>query len=322
MFEQLTIDETTFRSWQPTFQAAFELRLKKALDQLLAECPPRLADAIRHAVIDGGKRLRPMLVILGAHLVQTHFVPTDTHLPDLDDAPDNQNRTQWLEPAWQAAIAIELIHCYSLIHDDLPSMDNDDLRRGKPTVHRAFDEATAILAGDALQSLAFSLLAQASQIDTETRLNWVSVLGTGANRMVFGQQLDLHPPGQIPSLAALTRMHELKTGALMRAALMMGASKGSDEDRAALEAFIHPLGLAFQIQDDILDATGTAEKLGKTPGKDANDHKYSYVTVLGLSAARKQLDATMREAMNALEPLGARACPLRACARFILQRDH
>ena len=309
MFDHLTLDTATFQSWQRDFQAAFEIRLKQRLDDILSESPRRLADAIGHAVIDGGKRLRPMLVILGASLDSTPGT-----LPDPNDPR--------LEHVWNAAVAIELIHCYSLIHDDLPSMDNDDLRRGKPTVHRAFDEATAILAGDALQSLAFSLLADAPQTDVETRLHWVSLLSTGANRMVFGQQLDLNPPAQTPALAELTRMHELKTGALLYAALMMGASDCSAEDRTALEAFIRPLGLAFQIQDDILDATGTAEQLGKTPGKDAADHKYSYVTVLGLDAARAHLNATMSDALNALDPLGTRACGLRACARFVLMRDH
>ena len=309
MFDQLTLDIATFQSWQRDIQSVFETKLKQRLDDILSESPQRLADAIGHAVIDGGKRLRPMLVILGASLDSTPGT-----LPDPNDSR--------LEHVWNAAVAIELIHGYSLIHDDLPSMDNDDLRRGKPTVHRAFDEATAILAGDALQSLAFSLLADAPQTDVETRLHWVSLLSTGANRMVFGQQLDLNPPAQVPALAELTRMHELKTGALLYAALMMGASGCSAEDRAALEAFIRPLGLAFQIQDDILDATGTAEQLGKTPGKDAADHKYSYVTVLGLDAARTHLNATMRDALNALEPMGTRACPLRACARFVLMRDH
>ncbi|ACX96503.1 polyprenyl synthetase family protein [Halothiobacillus neapolitanus] len=309
MFDHLTIDTVTFQSWQSDFQTAFDIRLKQRLGNMLGESPQRLKDAIGHAVIDGGKRLRPILVVLGASLDST-----PGSLPDPNDPR--------LEQLWNAAVAIELIHGYSLIHDDLPSMDNDDLRRGKPTVHRVFDEATAILAGDALQSLAFSLLADAPQTDVKTRLNWVSLLSTGANRMVFGQQLDLNPPAQIPALAELTRMHELKTGALLYAALMMGANQSSAEDRAALEAFIRPLGLAFQIQDDILDATGTAEQLGKTPGKDAADHKYSYVTVLGLDAARIHLNATMSEALNALEPMGTRACGLRACARFVLMRDH
>lgn len=309
MFDQLTLDIATFQSWQRDIQSVFETKLTQGLGNILSASPQRLADAIGHAVIDGGKRLRPMLVILGASLDSTAGA-----LPDPNDPR--------LEQIWNAAVAIELIHGYSLIHDDLPSMDNDDLRRGKPTVHRAFDEATAILAGDALQSLAFGLLADTPQVDAATRLHWVSLLSTGANRMVFGQMLDLSPPAQAPALAELTRMHELKTGALLYAALMMGARSRSAEDQAALEAFIRPLGLAFQIQDDILDATGTAEQLGKTPGKDAADHKYSYVTMLGLDAARTHLNATIRDALNALEPMGTRACALRACARFVLMRDH
>lgn len=309
MFEQLVLGTDAFQSWQLTFRSVFETKLKQRLNVILGESPKRLADAIEHAVIDGGKRLRPMLVILGASLDSAPGT-----LPD----PNDPN----LETNWNAAIAIELIHGYSLIHDDLPCMDNDDLRRGKPTVHRAFDEATAILAGDAMQSLAFSLLADGAGNDASTHLHWISQLSTGASRMVFGQHLDLHQPAQAPTLTELTRMHELKTGALLHAALMMGACGNSANDRAALEAFIRSLGLAFQIKDDILDATGTAEQLGKTPGKDATDNKYSYVTVLGLETAHAHLNATMITALNALEPLGTRACALRACARFVLMRDH
>jgi len=321
MFDQLMLDTATFQAWQRATQAAFEIKLKQRLDDILSDSPPRLADAIGHAVIDGGKRLRPILVILGSHLGSQLSPQSARDLSTTPSALPDPNDPQ-LDYIWNAAIAIELIHGYSLIHDDLPSMDNDDLRRGKPTVHRAFDEATAILAGDALQSLAFSLLADAPLADADTRLRWINLLSTGANRMVFGQQLDLNPPKQTPPLSELARMHELKTGALLYAALMMGATNCPTEDRAVLEGFIRPLGLAFQIQDDILDATGTAEQLGKTPGKDASDHKYSFVTVLGVAAARAHLNATVQEALDALEPLGTRACALRACARFVLMRDH
>ncbi len=303
------VSPTEFRAWQQGFKHAFEARLNDQLPRILNQAPPRLAKAIAYAVQDGGKRLRPMLVMLGGNTGDTH-----SPLPDLN-SPD-------LQLLWTAAIAVELIHGYSLIHDDLPSMDNDDLRRGKPTVHRAFDEATAILAGDALQSLAFNLLSTATAVPADTRLAWLQLLSTGANQMVYGQQLDTTPTAVAPTDTELSHRHHLKTGALLHAALMMGTVHQPAPIQAALTAFIRPLGLAFQIQDDILDATGTATALGKTPGKDAADHKHSYVTVLGLTAARAHLNNTILEALAALEPLGASADALRACTEFVLTRDH
>lgn len=298
-----------FITWHQAFKPLFEAQLAKHLPLILAGAPPRLAEAISYAVQEGGKRIRPMLVLLGGHLADS-----SPQLPAL--ATLNQS------PLWPAAIAVELIHGYSLIHDDLPSMDNDDLRRGKPTVHRAFDEATAILAGDALQSLAFLLLSTAPYATDATRLAWVRLLSEGANRMVYGQHMDTMPRTRAPTTPELSQMHQLKTGALLNAALMMGAVTTPPAVQAALSAFIRPLGLAFQIQDDILDATGSVDKLGKTPGKDAADHKASYVTVLGLDCARRQLSTTMTEALHALAPLGQSANALRACAEFVLTRDH
>ncbi len=298
-----------FTTWHQAFKQLFEAQLAQHLPLILAGAPARLADAISYAVQQGGKRIRPMLVLLGGHMADgTPLLPEPATL--------NQS------PLWPAAIAVELIHGYSLIHDDLPSMDNDDLRRGKPTVHRAFDEATAILAGDALQSLAFLLLSTAPEATDATRLAWVRLLSEGANRMVFGQHIDTSPATHAPTPPELSQMHLLKTGALLHAALMMGAVHQSEAIQAALAAFIRPLGLAFQIQDDILDATGSVDQLGKTPGKDAADHKASYVTVLGLDCARRHLSTTMTEALHALAPLGESANALRACAEFVLTRDH
>lgn len=298
-----------FSAWHQAFKPLFEAQLAAHLSPILADAPPRLAEAISYAVQQGGKRIRPMLVMLGGH-----GADGGKRLPE----PSALNQS----PLWPAAIAVELIHGYSLIHDDLPSMDNDDLRRGKPTVHRAFDEATAILAGDALQSLAFGLLSDAQKPTDATRLAWVRLLSEGASRMVFGQHMDTTPATRAPTTAELSQMHQLKTGALLHAALMMGAVTKTPTVQAALAAFIRPLGLAFQIQDDILDATGSIEQLGKTPGKDAADHKASYVTVLGLDTARRHLRTTMAEAVQALAPLGQSADALRACAEFVLTRDH
>lgn len=311
----LTLAE--FTQWHADFRRVFEERLITTLAPLLAGMPTRLSEAVRYAILDGGKRLRPMLVVLGFSL--TTSSGARGALPDLSAAE--------LDVLWPAAIAIELIHGYSLIHDDLPAMDNDDLRRGKPTIHRAFDEPTAILAGDVLQTLAFDLLAQApapGKTTPDLQLTWVRLLARGATDMVSGQQLDLTPPTQAPEEDDLGRMHRLKTGALLRSALLMGAATAQPEDplHAILARFIGPLGLAFQIQDDILDATGTAAQLGKTPGKDAAQAKYSYVTVLGLDAARQRLEQTVNDARAALTPLGAAAAPLRACADFVLTRNH
>lgn len=305
-----------FTQWQATFRDVFEQRLIEALDARLADMPPRLSDAVRYAVLDGGKRLRPMLVLLGYAL---------TANPDISGALPDPTDNEFAA-VWPAAIAIELIHGYSLVHDDLPAMDDDDLRRGKPTVHRAFDEATAILAGDVLQTLAFDLLLQEIPdypVAASVQLAWTRLLARGSVEMVSGQQLDLNP-STTPSEQELGHMHNLKTGALLRSALLMGAAAGRTDGsvEASLEAFIVPLGLAFQIQDDILDETGTVAQLGKTPGKDAAQAKSSYVTVLGLERARQRLTETIDAALAALVPLGNAADPLRACAHFVLTRNH
>lgn len=295
-----------FTTWQTTFRPAFDEHIRHALPSLLVEAPSRLADAIRYGVGNGGKRLRPMLVAL-SYAFSRQCIPP---------APN----TDFYAPIWPAAIALELIHCYSLIHDDLPSMDDDDLRRGQPTVHRAFDEATAILTGDALQTLSIELLAHANA-PTPVRLDWIRDLAQGANRMVFGQHIDLNA-NRFDSLPHLRQLHQLKTGALLEAAVRLGARAADNHRLDALLAFIAPLGLAFQIQDDILDVTGTADHLGKTPGKDAADEKCSYVTLLGLDAATLERDACLNAANAALAPFNETADALRALAAFVTQRTH
>ncbi|KTG16427.1 MULTISPECIES: polyprenyl synthetase family protein [unclassified Guyparkeria] len=307
-----------FDDWLQSFRRQVESRLATVLDRQLADAPPQLADALRYATLDGGKRLRPALVFIGS-LVGHPW-------------PDSENER--FDSLWSAAIAVELIHVYSLVHDDLPSMDDDELRRGRPTVHRAFDEATAILAGDALQSLAFGEMA-GSSAEPAVRLDWSRRLAeaAGPTGMVGGQAIDLSLAGQTdeagqrPDLATLADLHDRKTGALIRASLALGARWAGLPARQTrlVEEFGRLLGRAFQIQDDILDVTGSAESLGKTPGKDAAADKCSYVTVAGLDGARRELDDTVRHAHAALwelATLGADPQALSACLEFVTQRQH
>jgi len=308
------ITPSEFQDWHQRFRTRFEHEIAATLDRGLTDAPARLGDAIRHAALDGGKRLRPLLVLLACQL-GVNTTAEEPSLPDLD-SPD-------LDEVWPAAVAIELIHVYSLIHDDLPSMDDDDLRRGRPTVHRAFDEATAILAGDALQSLAFEQLASAPT-EPDVRLTWVRILShaAGPAGMVGGQQIDLDSEQLRLPLDRIERLHEMKTGQLIRAALLIGAAAGglSSEQTAALDRFGRELGLAFQIQDDILDVTGSADSLGKTPGKDAAADKNSFVRALGLKPAQEALQNAIDQAMAAIAPFGERARALTACAHFVMTR--
>jgi len=318
-----------FDHWLIAFRDQVEGRLTDALDRQLADTPPHLARALRHATLDGGKRFRPALVFLGSLIGHSW--------PETGEAR--------FDSLWPAAIAVELVHVYSLVHDDLPSMDDDDLRRGRPTLHRAFDEATAILAGDALQSLAFTTLAEA-KTDAATRLEWTRHLAAaiGPAGMVGGQAIDLVLAGQAsnqdtgsqagqanhddaPDLARLADLHDRKTGALIRASLVMGARWAQLPERQLrlIDNFGRLLGRAFQIQDDILDVTGSAEDLGKTPGKDAAADKCSYVTVAGLDGARRELDDTVRHAhavLWELATLGADGQALSACLDFVTRRRY
>lgn len=265
--------------------------------------PVELHRAMRYAVLGGGKRLRPLLVYaagiaLGANL----------------DALD------------AAACAVEFIHAYSLVHDDLPAMDDDALRRGRPTCHIVFGEAMAILAGDALQALAFEILADATDIDdAETHLRMLQVLGRacGAEGMAGGQAFDLAAVGHRLDLAELERMHDYKTGALIRASVMLGALASGCRDTATLDAldrFGRAVGLAFQVRDDILDVEGDAAVIGKTQGKDAAADKPTFVSIIGMDASRHRLDELVGEALAAVEPLGERGKTLAALARFAVER--
>lgn len=283
-----------------------EARLAAMMDaELAGGAPPRLIAAMRHGVLGGGKRLRPFLLMESARL--------------FDVPPDLSAR---------AAAAIECVHCYSLIHDDLPAMDDDSIRRGKPTVHKAFDEWTAILAGDALLTLAFeSLASRDSGLDADTRTDLLGGLAraSGARGMAGGQCLDLEaeklgqPPA--PSAAHVERLHGMKTGALLQFSCEAGAILGRApaEDREALARFGEHLGLAFQIADDLLDAEGDPIAMGKAARKDAN--KATLNGASGVGAARARLSALQSEAEEALARFGDRARPLREAAAFVVRRE-
>ena len=286
----------------PLYQQRIETVLARTLE-IDGGATPRLLEAMRYSTLAGGKRVRPVLVYatgeaLGASL-------------------------EILDPA---AAAVELIHVYSLVHDDLPAMDNDDLRRGRPTCHRAFDEATAILVGDALQALAFEVLANASPaLPAAASLEMLRVLADsiGTRGMAGGQAIDLESVKQTLDEAALERMHRQKTGALIQASVLLGAiSAGVNEApaRSALATFGAEIGLAFQIQDDILDVEGTTQSLGKRAGADADRVKPTYPSVLGMEQSRSQAMARRDRAIAALAPLGARFAHLGEFAHFLVSR--
>ncbi|MBH0238029.1 polyprenyl synthetase family protein [Methylobrevis albus] len=274
--------------------------------------PARLLAAMRHGVLGGGKRLRPALVVETARLFGR----------DIDDGHGD---------ILLAAAALECVHCYSLVHDDLPAMDDDDIRRGQPTVHRAFDEATAILAGDALLTLAFDLLADpAGEPDAAIRIRLVTRLAraAGMGGMVGGQMLDLAAEGRFDAPAApmgeaeVRSLQAMKTGALLRFAVDAGAMLGraSGADAAWLARYGDLVGLAFQLADDLLDATADAATVGKATGKDAGRGKATLVALHGVEAARRRLDDLVAEAEAVLQPFGERADALVAIARFIAAR--
>jgi len=264
--------------------------------------PARLVNAMRHGSLNGGKRLRPLLVKQAA-------------------AVFGMEREQSLV----AGLAVELIHCYSLIHDDLPAMDDDDFRRGQPTVHKVFDDATAILAGDALLTHAFALLAgESCHADPAIRVKLVAELaaGAGAGGMVGGQMRDIEGESRGFSEGEIAQMQAMKTGALIRASVRMGAILGGADAAAltALTLYGEAAGRAFQLADDILDVTASAETMGKATGKDAAAGKQTLVARLGVEAARKHLDGIIAEAIAALGAFGPEAEPLRATARYFGSR--
>ncbi len=281
--------------------------VERTMDRLLPrgdEGEARLFEAMRYSSLDGGKRLRAFFVLAGATLFKVSAVS-----------------------ALRTASAIEFVHAYSLIHDDLPSMDDDDLRRGKPSCHKQFDEATAILAGDALQALAFEVLAhEDTHGDPAVRMALVAELAraSGAHGMVGGQMLDLLAESQAGerSIGAITRLQRLKTGALISFSCTAGAilGKASDHPRMALQAYAHDLGLAFQIADDLLDVEGNVVELGKTPGKDIAVGKATFVSILGVERARAQAGLLARQAAAHLDSFGEAADLLRQAANFVVAR--
>ena len=260
---------------------------------------------MRHLISSKSKLIRPLLTALAAKTINLH---------------QNADRNR------SAASAVELIHTYSLIHDDLPAMDDDDMRRGKPSCHVVYGEAMAILAGDALQARAFELIADAPDLTAEQRIRMVKVLAhaAGANGMVGGQAIDIESEGKDLTLEELRELHSLKTGALIRASLALGgiAANATEEQLAALDEFGRHIGLAFQVVDDILDVEGTTESLGKTGGKDEASDKATYVKLLGLDGAKAEAQRLLEAALDALSDFGDSADDLRDLARYIVNRDH
>jgi farnesyl diphosphate synthase len=291
-----------FADWMKTVQERVERELGGFLPAAAAE-PRRLHEAMRYTALGGGKRVRPLLVYGAGSL----FGAPDALLA-------------------RAASAVEMIHVYSLVHDDMPCMDDDALRRGKPTVHVQYDEATALLVGDALQAQAFDVLANADGIDAVRLVRMLRVLAhaSGAAGMCGGQAIDLASVGLQLTRAQLEQMHQLKTGALLRAAVELGALAGADVDAAqmaALHEYARAIGLAFQVVDDVLDATADSATLGKTAGKDAAANKPTYVTILGLDASRALAGQLREQAHAALAPFGEPARRLRELADLIVQRN-
>lgn len=292
----------------PEFLRCCQQRVERTLGDYLAVLSARgeLKRAMTYATLSGGKRVRPVLAYGAALAAGGDMAGAD-----------------------RPAAAVELIHCYSLVHDDLPAMDDDDLRRGQPTVHKAFGEATAILVGDALQSLAFQVLgdATAGGLDPATCVAMVSVLAraAGGDGMAGGQMLDFEAVGRSLDLEQLQKMHDLKTGALIRASVELGALSVpgvAPEQLARLRAYADHVGLAFQVQDDILDVTADTATLGKRQGSDQARKKPTYTSLLGLDTAREKARRLASDAVNALDTFPAAADPLRQLARYIVERAH
>jgi len=290
-----------FQGWVAARQSHFEEVLRELLPR--AEIvPQRLHEAMRYAVLDGGKRVRPLLVFAAGELASAEAARLDI-----------------------AAAAVELTHAYSLVHDDMPCMDNDVLRRGKPTCHVQYDEATALLVGDSLQTLAFQLLAEHRlNDDPASQLNMIKLLAiaSGSRGMAGGQAIDLASVGKSLTLPELEFMHIHKTGALIRAAVLLGAQCGavSESQLNKLDHFGKLIGLAFQVVDDVLDCEADTATLGKTAGKDAENDKPTYVSLLGSQGAREMAQRLHREALESLAEFGDSAQRLRELADFIVLR--
>jgi farnesyl diphosphate synthase len=288
-------------SWQSRMETALAARLPSS-----TTVPARLHEAMRYSVLGGGKRIRPALLFATART--------------LGLAEDEVEA---------AACAIELIHVYSLVHDDLPAMDDDDLRRGRPTCHKAFDEATAILVGDALQPLAFQLLARdpALPASPAIRMRLVDMLSeaSGTFGMAGGQAIDLAVQGKQPDIDEVEDLHARKTGAVIRASVLMAAECVPELDRAlysALNVFATAIGLAFQIQDDLLDVLGDVSTLGKATGADRERDKPTHPAIIGIEASQQRVNLLHRQALDALAPFGERAAPLKCLANWLLSRRY
>jgi farnesyl diphosphate synthase len=290
-----------FQAWVKAVQADAE----SALDRFLpagSQVPTKLHEAMRYTALGGGKRVRPLLVHASGALFGA----------DADALA-------------RAASAVEMIHVYSLVHDDMPCMDDDALRRGKPTVHVAYDEATALLVGDALQAQAFEVLAGTTTVPAARAVTMLRLLAeaAGSKGMCGGQAIDLDSVGLSLTLEQLERMHQLKTGAMLRVSVLLGALAGRDlasHEQEALAAYSRAIGLAFQVVDDILDATADSATLGKTAGKDAADNKPTYVSILGLEPSKALAEQLRQQAHDALAPFGEQALRLREIADLIVQR--
>lgn len=291
------------QGWQTRAQAQTEIILQRVLPKQ-NRTPATLHEAMRYSTLDGGKRLRPLLVLAAAELGSS------------------------VQAACEAAMAaVECIHVYSLVHDDMPAMDNDSLRRGKPTCHVQFGEATALLTGDALQTLAFDVLSQPTDLPANRQLRMVQVLAnaSGSVGMAGGQAIDLAHVGLMMVQEDLEFMHSLKTGALIRAAVQLGALSCpnlSDLDLQHLDEYAKKLGLAFQVIDDVLDCEADTATLGKTAGKDEDANKPTYVKLLGLAEARHYAESLVQQAIDALQPFGERAERLRQLAEFVVIRKN
>jgi farnesyl diphosphate synthase len=293
-------------SLEPAF-AQIRTEIDRLFEELLASPPDvrgRLYEAMRYAAVGGGKRLRPLLVVAACSLYHVDR-----------------------ERALRAGLAVECIHAYSLIHDDLPCMDDDDLRRGKPTLHRAFDESTAVLAGDSLHALAFEILAdEATHEDPFVRVELIAELARAAGPagMAGGQMMDLMAEQATLDIASVTRLQQLKTGALIAFCLEAGAIMGRvpPEGRTKLRGYARDVGLAFQITDDLLDAEGEEAKTGKRVNKDEAAGKETFVSLLGAERARKQAGLLVAQAIEYLQSFGPEADLLREIARFAVERDH
>jgi farnesyl diphosphate synthase len=290
-----------FADWMIDVQKRVELALSNALPPA-ESIPARLHQAMRYSTLGGGKRVRPLLTFAAGEITGA--------APEVLDA---------------AACAVECIHVYSLVHDDLPCMDDDVLRRGRPTCHVEYDEPTALLVGDSLQTLAFEILARQRGLEPARQLEMVRLLAVaaGSNGMAGGQAIDLESVGKPLTQPELELMHALKTGALIRAAILLGALSGkamSDAERDALDRFAKRAGLLFQVVDDILDCTASTATLGKTAGKDAAADKPTYVSLLGLEGARRFAGELEIDALDSLAPFGARAQRLTELAAFIAHR--